>query len=418
MPHQQTSTRSTWALVLGYALSSLGDELCIITLMLRAERDTGSGWLVSGVLIAAFLPVVIAGPLLAPLADRVDRGTLIRTVSCAQAVAAAALIPFSTPGAVLALTALVATGTSVVTPAMLALVPSMFGEQEAARGYGRLEAARNVGSIAGPALAGLLLIAGDGALALAADAVSFLVIAACAPTSRDPQGTPAPGRDERWLTSVKAGAAAVGTDTALRACLISLILAVLFSTIANTALVFYSRDYLSGGAAAYGWLTTAQALGSFAMASKLLHPLLRLGHTGLLLAATVVLGGTRLFMGWLPLMAVALTACVISGACVTAQNLALRDLVRARVPAHRRGRAFASVGSTLTSANIAGTAAGGPLATVFGAVNALLISGAGTVASAGAVIPLHRSESRDSKRSKQTHAVIDTPSRRRTQLSE
>jgi len=379
-----------WALTFAYGLSSLGDELAIITLMMRAERDTGSGWLVSGVLVAAFAPVVLAGPLIAPLIDRVDRAKLVRAVSLAQAAAAGVLAWLSGPVPVLALVAVIATGTAVVTPALLALIPSIYGEDRAAHGYGRLEAARNVGTVAGPALAGVLLAAGNARLALLADAASFIIIAVCLP-AKQRAASPTLPRQQTWLEQVRAGVAIVYRDPVLRRAALSLLVAVLFSTIANTALVFYSAQTLHSGPATYGWLVAAQATGSFLVAAKLVPALLKRGHTPLLLAATLMLGLSRLLLGWFPALAVAIGACIIAGACVTAQNLALRDLVRDRVPQDRRGRAFASVGSLLTSANILGTAAGGPLATGLGAVNALAISGFGTIAAGSAAIaPLAR----------------------------
>ena len=91
-------------------------------------------------------------------------------------------------------------------------------------------------------------------------------------------------------------------------------------------------------------------------------------------------------MAIVPYLTVALVACLVAGACVTTENLALRDLIRSRVPADRRGRAFASVGSTLTAANIGGTAAGGPLASIASPVFGLLVSGIGTLTVATAAI--------------------------------
>src|ERR1039458_1528 len=69
--------RAVLILTLGYGLSMLGDELAVITLMLRTEHDSGSGWAVSAILLASFVPIVVAGPLLAPLIDRIDHVNLI-----------------------------------------------------------------------------------------------------------------------------------------------------------------------------------------------------------------------------------------------------------------------------------------------------------------------------------------------------
>lgn len=389
--------RAMLILTLGYGLSALGDELAVITLMLRTEHDTGSGWAVSAILLASFAPIVFAGPLLAPLVDRFERTTLVGVVSTGQALAAGGLVFVHHPVLVLGLVAVISTGTAMVTPALLALVPGLCGEVQAARGYARLEAARNIGMIVGPALAGLLTASGDGALALLADAASFLIIAAaiCALPRRISDRAHLPGR---WLDQVRAGAAAVYSDWVLRRCVIILLAAILFSTITNTVLVFYSAHVLTSGPATYGWLVTTQAVGALIVASQAAGRLLSLGHVRLLVAATAVLGVARIAMAAAPYLSVAVAACLVSGACVTAENLALRDLVRSRVSEDRRGRAFASVGSTLTAANIAGTAAGGPLAAVASPAVGLLVSGLGTLSAATAGLTSLRSAGRPTVR--------------------
>ncbi|HUW78972.1 MAG TPA: MFS transporter [Candidatus Nanopelagicaceae bacterium] len=388
MTSAQTSPRAKtkWAIIGAYGLSVLGDELAIITLMLRARQSAHAGWVVSGVLVAAFLPVVIAGPLLAPLIDRLSRSTLIRVVSLGQATVAALLVHHTAPIFTLLLMTLLSIGTAVVTPTLLAVIPDLYGESAAVRGYGQLEAARNVGIVVGPALAGLLFAAGGGSAALVIDALTFVIIALASffvPTDEVGDALAATG----WWRSIREGSSVILVNPQIRSGVLALFGAVLFSSLANTALVFYVSDVLRAPSSSYGWLITAQAFGSVLVASRLFQPMLRVGHTRLLFMATLVLAVSRLALGAISIFAVAVAACVIAGACVTAQNLALRDLVKTNVPSQGRGRAFAAVGSLLTSANIGGTATGGPLATTLGASHTLLLSGIGTGLAALAAAP-------------------------------
>ncbi len=203
--------------------------------MLRAQRNPHAGWLVSGVLVAAFLPVVVAGPLLAPLVDRLSHPTLIPVVSLGQAVSAAALVCRVTPIVMLLLIALLSVGTAVVTPTLLAVIPDLYGESAAARGCGQLEAARNVGLVAGPALAGLLYSTGGGAAALVIDALTFVVIALTSffvPVDVVGQALVTPG----WWRSMREGSSVVLLNPEIRSGVLALFGAVLFSTLANTSL--------------------------------------------------------------------------------------------------------------------------------------------------------------------------------------
>lgn len=390
---QQFAGRSVVVLAVAYGLSSFGDILAVVSLMLRTAQGPGSGWAVSGILLASFAPIVVAGPLLGPFVDRFDHQRLIALVGVGQGLAAAALVWVQQPGLVLTLVALIATGGAAVTPALLAMVPRLCGEEQAVRGYGVLEAARNVGMILGPVAAGTLVATGGVDTALLTDAASFVIVAAATlalsvPDNPTPDASPA---QSGWAAQVRAGAHVVYGNPLLRTPVIGLIAAVAFSTMANTLLVFYSNDTLHSGPALYGWLVGIQSVGSLIVATHIAQVILRLGHLPILIGATALLGLTRITMAVLPGVTIALIACLIGGACVTLQNLALRDLVRALVSPELRGRAFATVGSTLTAANLAGTASGGPVVALANPQIGLLISGAGTIAAAAlALLRPHR----------------------------
>jgi MFS family permease len=55
-----------------FALSSLGDYVALITLTLRVEALTGSGWAVAALLLTGLVPPVILAPVAGLLVDRLE----------------------------------------------------------------------------------------------------------------------------------------------------------------------------------------------------------------------------------------------------------------------------------------------------------------------------------------------------------
>ena len=55
-----------------FALSQLGDYLALITLTLRIEEITGSGWAVAALLLTGLVPPVLLAPAVGMLVDRLE----------------------------------------------------------------------------------------------------------------------------------------------------------------------------------------------------------------------------------------------------------------------------------------------------------------------------------------------------------
>ena len=355
---------------------------------------TNSGWQVSAVLVAAFLPIVVAGPILAPVVDRVETRRLLIIISLAQAVAASFLAINANPFIGLVLISVIGVGTAVAMPALMTLVPVMSGEDGASKGYAHLEAARALGMIGGPAAAGLLAAQNLDYVAFLGDAASFVIVSLAVAVLKVSRTPDRPRLPRSWWTQVRGGIEVITADATLRLSIVGLTAAVMLSSMTNTVLIFFAAKQLAQQHNGYGLLLTAQAIGTVVIAGSIAPRIIGRRHIRALIWATVLLGATRIGMALLPTFSVALTACAVAGACVTLQNLALRDLIRSRVPDALRGRAFASSGATLTAANIGGTAAGGPLSALASPIVGLLVSGVGTVVAAAALVPAIREHSK------------------------
>lgn len=375
------------AVAAAYAVSSMGDQIALVALTLRCYEQGASGVLISALLVAGVLPVVVVGPLAAPLIDRVESRRLITVVTVAQAVLVVGLALTDHVGLTLALVAALGAGLAIVSPTLLLLVPAVVGEDRVAHGYGRLEAFRAVGNAAGPALAGVLVAAFGSRVALLVDAATFALMAVVlvvVAVRRDPVSAARP----RWSRQVREGVSVVGRNRLLRTAIAALAAAVVFTATMAVARVFFARQDIGTTDAGYGLVLTAHAIG-MVTASVLLAPRVPLAaQPRVLVGAGLLMGVALTVVATIPVLAVALVGFVLTGVANAMQSLAIRNLVHAEVPAEVRGRAFASASAVLNGANLSGTALGGPVVVLLGGATSLLVAGLGTALATLAAAPV------------------------------
>jgi MFS family permease len=359
-------------------LSALGDFIAIFPLILHVQQRTGSAFAVSALIFALWGPVVLAAGLAGAIVDRFENRRILIAVSLAQAVVVAAmLLCVESLWALLPLMMLLGFGVALSQPAEFALVPAAAGPNvDAARANGLLETARSVGFTAGPLVGGALGAAGFLRLALALNALSFLVVAAVAvllrarrrPERADGSGGAVRARDGfAFLVRERDVAVTLGGAVAALA---------LFSMSA-TAEPFFVTDVLGAGSLAYGVLLTSWTLGMAAGSAGLAH---RVGRarlaTGALAALLVqglgIAGGALSSVLW-----IALIGFSVGGVAHGVKNVLLRTLIHERVPEALRGRAFAAYNGARNGAELGALVLGGIVVGALGARAALLVAGLG-----------------------------------------
>ncbi|MFJ8746030.1 MFS transporter [Embleya sp. NPDC127516] len=372
-----------------YGLSSMGDQMAMVALTLRLHDQGQSGVVISALVIASVLPIVVVGPLVAPLVDRVESSRLIVVATALQAVVAAGLAVVTDTVVTIGLLALLGVGLAVVSPALQLLVPEIMGEEGTARGYARLEMFRSVGGVAGPALAGVLVAAFDDRVALLCNAGSFATMAVVflgLRVRREPM--PDAGGRPSWLAQVRAGVGVLGHDRLLRTAILALASAIVFTAMLNVARVFFIRDDLHASDTGYGVLVTGHTVGTLLAAALIASRVPLAWQPRVLAGAGFLMGAALLISATVPVFALVLVAFVLTGVANALQSLAIRNLIHARVPAEVRGRAFASSSAALNGANLTGTALGGPAAGQLGGAGALQLAGVGTLLASLAAAPV------------------------------
>ncbi|GAA4438487.1 MFS transporter [Phytohabitans houttuyneae] len=381
-------------------ISTCGDFLAATALALALQSAGAGGLAVSGLMLAAVLPLVLLAPLTGRLADRVDSRTLLVFAGAAQAAICVALAYADGTTLVIALVALLACGLAVTQPTLAALLPEMVRRDDLPRAMAVNQTAGAVGVLVGPALAGLLVGAFGTTVPLLIDGASYLALVAAGLLVRT----------RRNAASNAKPAAAGEARAAWRLRQDPMVLAVTAAVAATVAgvgavsvvQIFFVRETLDGSTTAFGLVEATWMAGMLAGAWLLTRPARRAADDGALVnglvlmlglcCAAVLAGAAVPAIGWLvPLW---LAGGVLNGGL----NVFLAMVMARRVPAEARGRAFAAQGAAIQGAGMIGYLAGGLLLESF--APRPLIAGcglAGLLVVALVAVPVTRAVTRERK---------------------
>jgi MFS family permease len=340
------------------AVSTCGDFLAATALALVLQQAGAGGLAVSGLLLAAGLPVVLLAPVTGRVADRADSRVVLVVAGFGQAGVCAGLAFVRETGLIVILVGVLACGLAVTQPTLAALLPAMVRRADLPRASAINQTASMGGMLVAPALAGVLVGQFGARVPLFIDAASYLALVAAGLLLRTRRsGTretttakpPWRLRDDRLIAAMLVAlAAVVGGVGAI-----------------NVIEVFFLRDTLHASTTLYGLVTAAWFVGMligaplFARFARRRSDAAGIARWNLLLLAgpcAIVLLSSALPNAWpmLPLW-------VAGGICNGGTNVAMNLLMTDRVPTVARGRAFASLGAAAQGANLAGFLIGGLL---------------------------------------------------------
>lgn len=372
--------RDVALLVTGLSVSTAGDSVALVALLLEL-RTSGVGW-VSAVLGADLVPFILFASFSGRLVDRVDNRRLLIAALAAQGALVLPLAFVRTAWVVVALVFAVATFSTVVRPAVSAMVPVLAGEERAPSAYAWVSTGNSLGFVAGYAAGGLLTVGFGITGALLADAATFVVLAAACALLSTSRGGGAHSEDAGPRLG---GLAIIWRNTVLRWSLLVTAVAVACAVVDNVAAPFRFINQLHTSSAGYGFYLSLWGLGSL-IGAQIPR---RLNNT--LMPASLALGnaasGLGIFgIGLAPNLGLALVASTVGGVGNGIANVSMSALVAGRVDESERGRAFATAAAMIQTGVGVGTVAGAPLVAVLNAGHAMAAAGALTILIGGAAV--------------------------------
>ena len=168
-------------LLFGEFVSSIGDWLYLVAILVVVYQEGGSAVLLGIVGAARILPYVLLSVPAGIVADRFDRRMVLLVTDIARGVLmlvlAAAVIVDAPTVFIIALSILAACFSTFFGPAISAFLPTLVSEDDLGPANSAWATLDNLAFIIGPALAGILLAGGNLALAFLLNAVSFGIVA-------------------------------------------------------------------------------------------------------------------------------------------------------------------------------------------------------------------------------------------------
>jgi Transmembrane secretion effector len=263
-------------------------------------------------------------------------------------------------------------------------------EEEVHAAERRANAATNVafsGTFAlGPVLAGLVVAAAGGSLALFIDALSFLI---CSAMLLDLH----PYIDEAGETSVRARLQAawrhINDVPALRLLLTVEALALVFFEFAGPIEIVYAKATLHAGDSGYGLLLTSWGIGVI-VGSVVFARALHRALGAMLTLGTLAIGLAYIAFAAAPSLAVAAVAALLGGAGNGVQWASVVSAVQRLTPNRLHGRLMGALESLSAVCPALGLSLGGSLVALSSARGAFLVAGIGAAAAAVGFLWLSR----------------------------
>ncbi|MDQ6709827.1 MAG: MFS transporter [Candidatus Dormibacteraeota bacterium] len=369
-------------------VSSVGDGIALIALILYVKETERSGVAVGALLLAQSLPHLL-GPLAGVIVDRVDLKRLMVLCEVAQAGIYAAIAWWQPPFALL-LPVIVVTAILDTTfgPAAGSAVPAIVEASDLRQANAWMGTSLNLQVAVGPVLSGLLVLALGVRGALGANALSFALSAVLLATLPRRLGSRAGAVARGIVAAGSAGLRFAWQQPALRGLLGGTFLIVAFLAVDNVALVFLIRDTLRGNALAYGAVAGAFGVGMLLSSVALSWIRSAPRSTSLLIGGWLLSAITTIATGAAPNVGVAAAAQAAGGVANGIENVASSTLIQEVVPAAMLGRVFGLFGTAASGGSALAYALAGFLIDATSPRLTFIIAGIGALAVALVAGPL------------------------------
>jgi MFS family permease len=358
----------------------IGYQMLTVAVGWQVYALTASAFDLGLIGLVQFLPAVALLLVAGHVADRYDRRRIARTCQGIEALVACALAAGSAMGwitehAIFALVFVVGSARAFETPTLQALLPALIPSRILPRAVASSATATQTAIIVGPAIGGMLYVAGP-AWTYAASALMF--IAATALTGLIRYERVVPPREPVTRKSVFAGLTFIRSRQALLGAITLDMVAVLLGGV-TALLPIYASDILHTGPWGLGLLRSAPAVGALTVALYLArHPLQR--HAGrTMFAAVAVFGVVTIVFGlsrWFPLSFAAL---ILLGASDMVSVVVRASLIQLGTPDAMRGRVSAVNALFIGTSNQLGEFESGVTAAWLGTVPSVVAGGIGTI---------------------------------------
>ncbi len=367
--------RLWWARLAGVSAG----QMMLVSIGWQMYDLTGSAWDLGLVGLLQFLPALALALVAGHVVDRYHRARIVALCVGMQGAVALllALAPFggvSQRTLLLALSVVLGAVRAFQMPAQQALVPLLVPAAVLPRAMAFSSAGLQGAIIAGPAIGGLLYVAGAPVVYGSCALLFALAALLCTRIhhARPPAGAPAS------LETLLAGVRYVQHNRVLLGAISLDLFAVLLGG-ATALLPMFAKDILHVGPWGLGLLRGAPALGALLLSMAMTRWPITRGAGRKLFAAIVVYGLATLLFGLSTSFVLSLAALFVSGAADMVSVVVRQTLVQLDTPDAMRGRVSAVASVFIGASNQLGEFESGATAALLGPVGSVALGGAGTL---------------------------------------
>ena len=392
LTRQRAFMRMWFARVFGTA----GTQMLMVAVGWQMYDLTASAWDLGLVGLYQFVPALLLTLVAGHVADRVHRGRIVAACFFMQAIAALILVSatqgwgsathasWSSRELLLGIAVLLGVARAFQMPAQQALTPMLVPHSMLSRAMAFSSGGNQSAVIAGPALGGVIFVAGASAVYATC---AFIFAAACILIARVRYDHVPPPREPVSMRTMLAGAEFILQRKALLGAVSLDLFAVLLGG-ATALLPMFARDILHVGPWGLGLLRSAPAAGAVLTSVVLTRwPLeRRVGYT--MLAAVAVYGVCMIVFGMSTSFVLSLLVLAVSGGADMVSVVVRQTLVQMETPDAMRGRVGAINSVFIGASNQLGEFESGATAALLGPVGSVVAGGIGTLLVAAAWLKL------------------------------
>lgn len=370
---------------LGLMISIAGTQMQTWALFWHIRTITDQPIALGGVGVARIIPILGFSLLGGVIADSVNRRNLLFFTQSTMALTAVGLAVLTLNNQIslwhiYALTAIQAVATSFDVPARQSLVPNLVPKRDLTNAFSMSSLAFQVGSIAGPALSGLVIAYLGQSYAYIFNAISYgaVLIALLLMGRVEQQISPSTHRKKVSLEAIKEGIQFILQQPIILSSMILDFIATFFSS-ANTLMPIFARDILNVGAIEYGWLSSAQSIGAVTTAFIIsqIEEIRRQGP--ILLGSVVVFGLATIAFGLSRSFILTMLALIFIGAADTVSMIIRNTIRQLQTPDYIRGRMVSVNQLFFMGGPQLGEIEAGVVAQLFGTPFAVISGGIGCI---------------------------------------
>ncbi len=354
-------------------------QMLMVALAWQMYDITSSAWDLGLVGLFQFLPALLLALPAGHLVDRVHRGRIYAACMATQGLVALLLVAatqgdLATRELILALSVVLGVARAFQMPAQQALTPQLVPPALLARAIALSSSGIQIAVIGGPALGGVLYVAGATTVYLCGALLSLL---ACALTLAVRYVHRPSSLAASWQT-LFVGVSFVWQRKVLLGAISLDLFAVLLGG-AVALLPIYARDILDAGPVGLGLLRSTPAAGALATSLVLARwpPQRRVGQR--MFVAVALFGVAMIVFGLSTSFMLSLFALTLSGAADCVSVVTRQTLMQLETPNEMRGRVAAVNSIFIGASNQLGEFESGATAALFGPVGSVVLGGVGTL---------------------------------------